>query len=447
MTAIHNIDHFYPQVKQPNLDLPLVQPRHIYPLIDTLKQQPELDVRQVGESFLGQPIYKIKLGHGPITVLAWSQMHGDEPTATAALFDLINFFLSPQHSVWNQNWQAQITLHIVPMLNPDGADLATRQNAQSIDINRDARVLQSPEGQLLDRLVKQLQPDYGFNLHDQRRWFSVAGSANTAAMSFLAPAFDKEKNWDASRTRAMQMIVQMNRQIQQHICGHVGRYDDTWSYRCFGDAIAAQGVSTILVESGGYPGDPNRQVARKMNFLALLTALESICSADHEKHSLELYEAIPMNREDGCMDLVIRGLNCQSNNRPGYWVDVLIKGDKIEQDKAAGMIVDIGDMQHLHGYQQLDAHELSLQTAKAYPLTEPLTLDDESYMALLAGGYGYFCGDGSLLTNHSTLPVEINPNSISRDNLLRRDSSATFFMLKHEKLHSAVVKGRIILLA
>ena len=31
------------------------------------------------------------IGHGPKSILLWSQMHGDEPTATPALLDLTDF--------------------------------------------------------------------------------------------------------------------------------------------------------------------------------------------------------------------------------------------------------------------------------------------------------------------------------------------------------------------
>ena len=32
-----------------------------------------------------------------------------------------------------------LTIHVVPMLNPDGAERYQRRNVQDIDINRDAR--------------------------------------------------------------------------------------------------------------------------------------------------------------------------------------------------------------------------------------------------------------------------------------------------------------------
>ena len=45
-----------------------------------------------GKSLEGRSIYLVKIGNGATKVMAWSQMHGDEPTATMALLDLFNFF-------------------------------------------------------------------------------------------------------------------------------------------------------------------------------------------------------------------------------------------------------------------------------------------------------------------------------------------------------------------
>lgn len=47
---------------------------------------------KIGESVEERKIYQIKIGSGPIKILAWSQMHGNESTTTKAIFDLIAFF-------------------------------------------------------------------------------------------------------------------------------------------------------------------------------------------------------------------------------------------------------------------------------------------------------------------------------------------------------------------
>ena len=48
-------------------------------------------LEQIGESVEGRSIHHLRVGSGPTAVLLWSQMHGDEPTATAALFDIFKY--------------------------------------------------------------------------------------------------------------------------------------------------------------------------------------------------------------------------------------------------------------------------------------------------------------------------------------------------------------------
>ena len=45
-------------------------------------------IRELGKTEEGRPIHEVKWGDGPIQVIAWSQMHGDEATATMALADI-----------------------------------------------------------------------------------------------------------------------------------------------------------------------------------------------------------------------------------------------------------------------------------------------------------------------------------------------------------------------
>ena len=58
--------------------------------LDELKKL-DLDVDEVGRSFGGREIYQVEWGTGPLKVFMWSQMHGDEPTATSALIDMFAF--------------------------------------------------------------------------------------------------------------------------------------------------------------------------------------------------------------------------------------------------------------------------------------------------------------------------------------------------------------------
>ena len=65
-------------------------------LTDAVAAAPDLfTVEKIGESVEGRSINHVRAGTGPIGVLLWSQMHGDEPTATAALFDLFEYLRAP----------------------------------------------------------------------------------------------------------------------------------------------------------------------------------------------------------------------------------------------------------------------------------------------------------------------------------------------------------------
>jgi len=97
----------------------------IEPLILGRRGSAVFDVTQLGISVLKKPIYQLQYGTGPKRVMLWSQMHGNEPTATMALMDLFNFLEATGDgldSIRNL-LKTQTSLYFIPMLNPDGADV------------------------------------------------------------------------------------------------------------------------------------------------------------------------------------------------------------------------------------------------------------------------------------------------------------------------------------
>ena len=62
-----------------------------------------------GRSVEGRDIHHLWFGRGPMTVLLWSQMHGDEPTATAALFDLVEYVRRHQAEPAVARWLEALT--------------------------------------------------------------------------------------------------------------------------------------------------------------------------------------------------------------------------------------------------------------------------------------------------------------------------------------------------
>ncbi|WP_081909836.1 M14 family zinc carboxypeptidase [Pseudidiomarina atlantica] len=330
----------------------------IHPLLRDLGAQP------IGESYEGRPIERISMGHGPLIILAWTQMHGDESTATAAVLDWLQ--LLREAAAGEQalaiglpsNWQELVTLQVIPMLNPDGAERGTRENAQGIDINRDALAQQSPEGRLLWQQVQSLRPSVAFNLHDQNPYYTVGASSEPATIAFLAPAYHPDKHVDSARLQAKQLIAHMRKVLAHWLPNGIARYNDSYSARSFGDQIAGTGASTILIESGAHRDDPERQVARELNVIALHAALQALLNEQAREYTLADYYAIPENRSDGLCDIKIYQLTFAPQGQQAFQADVCIVRN------GADYIIDfVGDASSTAGFVELAGH------GKKYPAT------------------------------------------------------------------------------
>lgn len=229
----------------------------------------------LGHSVDQLPISVINMGNGPIKILMWSQMHGNESTSTKGLFDVLYFLQE------NPSLLSPFTLKVIPMLNPDGAALYTRTNANQIDLNRDAINLSQPESKLLVDCYHSFKPDYCFNLHDQRTIFGVG--ENACMLSFLSPAADEEKSMTPARTKAMGVIGHIVSAMPSRISQHIGRFDDSYNPNCMGDYFQGQETPTILFECGQVGEDYGREETRKWFGVSLLEALQCIANGLHKE--------------------------------------------------------------------------------------------------------------------------------------------------------------------
>ena len=344
------------------------------PLLERISTTGKLIVQSVGESTEKRSIQKVQAGTGPTPVLLWSQMHGDEATATMALFDIVNF-LQASGDEWDEfraNLLAGLTIHMVPMLNPDGAERWQRRTALDIDMNRDALRLQSPESVILKNLQQTLKPLVGFNLHDQNPRYGVAKTGKQAVLSFLATAYDEDRSLNDVRQRSMQLIAGLNRVLQPLIPGQIARYDDEFEARAFGDNIQKWGTTLILIESGGYKGDSEKMMIRRLNFVAILSALNSIANRSYEAENVADYTAIPENGR-ALFDVLIRNVGVVQN---GVRTVMDIGINQYEENvnnardfRYEGKIDDLGDLSTFHGLQEIDATGLELVPANVYPET------------------------------------------------------------------------------
>ncbi|MCB1024723.1 MAG: hypothetical protein KDB79_10055 [Acidobacteria bacterium] len=275
-----------------------------------------IDVSEIGQSVEKRAIHQITWGTGKTRVLMWSQMHGDEPTATSALIDMFAFLQTNRDKLnWVKALEQNLTIRAIPMLNPDGAMIYKRRNAQRIDINRDARTLKTPEAALLMKIHDEFNPELGFNLHNQQELTTVGKTTNQASISILAVRANPEiplSEGQHRNTRICALIVQA---LNQFIKGNIARYDDEYTESAFGDTFSDMGTPVILIETGGL-FEKDEMYLTKLNFVAFLTALASLSDGSEASADVRLYEQLPENSSGKLHNFIFRNATVVSFEEP-----------------------------------------------------------------------------------------------------------------------------------
>ncbi|WP_333577053.1 M14 family zinc carboxypeptidase [Sphingobacterium sp.] len=422
----------------------------IIPLLGNIGSSGRFEVVEIGKSTEERSIFRLQYGHGPIKILLWSQMHGDEPTATMALFDLFNFFNGKDDGfdAYRDDIASKVTLYFIPMLNPDGTERFQRRTAMDVDMNRDARATATVEGALLKAQAMLLKPDFAFNLHNQNNYYNIPGTNMPVTISLLAPAYDYARSINETRGDAMRVIVGINKVLQEFVPKAVARYDDEHTPRGFGDNFQKWGARTILIESGAYVGDTEKMLVRKCNFVALLKAFEEIADQSFKQYSVTDYDTIPFNDEK-LHDVLLRNLTIEQHGSQ-IVVDIAIR--QIEKTIGSdyymeGIVEDIGDLQDFYGYQDLDVSGLKFIPAKKYDnilLIEQL--DHNLIQDLLHKGIAtVHIKDDEAAGKLHQFPINI----VSREGFLSEGlpelgSMANFFIGTDENIKYAIINGYVL---
>lgn len=441
----------YETYKETTLDKRRIKHHQLQPLLAKYSANPKFTVKVVGKSIEGRDLSLVSIGQGGTSVYLWSQMHGNEPTATQGIFDIFNFLASDDFKEEKQEILNNLTLHFLPMLNPDGAERYQRRNVLGVDINRDALRLQSPESQTLKRIRDSLNADFGFNLHDQSTYYNAERTEKPATISYLAPAYNYEKDINETRGNAMKVIVFMNNIIQKYAPGQVGRYNDNFEPRAFGDNIQKWGTSTILIESGGYANDTEKQEIRKLNYVSILSAIYTIAKGDFKDIPLEDYEKIPEN-DRKLFDLKITNATYEINGNP-YILDVGINRLEVEKDDTtdfwySSRVIDQGDLSTYYGYETFDASDYTIRAGKVAPtlLSTPSQLEEKDVLEMLRNGYTYIRSE-NIPSDWLEFPLPIH--LISKGHQLPNFNlevgiNPTFLLEKNGVYKYAIINGFLI---
>ena len=352
-------------------------------------------MEKIGASVEGRAIHHVKFGVGATPVLLWSQMHGDEPTATAALFDVFEYLSKHRNDPAVRAIYGNLTLHFVPMLNPDGAERFQRRNAQGIDVNRDALRLQTPEGRLLKSLRDKLNPKVGFNLHNQSWGTGIGKPPKPASISLLSVAYDEKRSENAGRKLTKKLCAVIRDSLEPFASGQIGRYDDEFEVRAFGDNITMWGTPVVLIETGPWPSQEPDPPLIRLNFVAIISALDALATGNVDRADPKRYEELPMN-ESGLLYVAIRnGTLINGAGVAPFVTDIGLTGnrrvrttDGKREVQIVTNISDLGDLRTSGALREVDATGLTIVPDTGYTIGATVDLPDWRTKADVTVGVG-----------------------------------------------------------
>jgi hypothetical protein len=307
---------------------------------------------------------------------------------------------------------------------------------------------QTPEARILKNISDSIKADFGFNLHDQSREYAAGNTVSPAAISFLAPPPDLEKTITPARENAMKLIGIMVRVLNEFIPGHIGKYSDDYEPRAFGDNITNQGTAVVLLETGGWRGDREKQFLRKINFVALLTTFISIAGETYKNQTTKIYDSISLN-EELMMDVIFRNLR-MINNENEFQVDIGVNFEEINVNDAKDFylkasVEDIGDLSVFAGYEEFDLSGYYVETGKTKPESiisteELINLNVEE---LFKAGYtNILIRNEEYLKEFSEFKFNIVLDDASNvKSGIKVEGDANFIIARENEIHYAVVNG------
>ena len=134
-------------------------------------RSPWVSLASAGKSVHGRPLWLVRLRDPAVPtaqtvrLLVMCRQHGDEPASTEAFLGLINQVAGGTNPALRADLR-HVTLYVVPMVNPDGAELGTRLNAARADLNRDWGPFTQPETRAMSRLLPALRPALVVDAHN-----------------------------------------------------------------------------------------------------------------------------------------------------------------------------------------------------------------------------------------------------------------------------------------
>lgn len=159
---------------------------HETPAVPASPSAPTAEEPAAGDTLPAPVVSGSAVAVPPKRLFYLCRQHGHEPASTEAALQFITQLVQAAPGSPLALDLQRVTVYVVPMANPDGAEAFLRHNARDKDLNRDWLRRTQPETQALYRAVVRLRPDMMTDQHelypdDPRPDFTETAGAGSGA--------------------------------------------------------------------------------------------------------------------------------------------------------------------------------------------------------------------------------------------------------------------------
>jgi len=167
--------------------------------------------------------------------------------------------------------------------------------------------------------------------------------------------------------------------IEPFASGQIGRYDDEYEVRAFGDNITLWGTPVVLIETGPFPAQEPDAALVRLNFIGIIAALDALATGHVNRADPKRYESLPINESKVFYVLVKNASVLTGTGVRAFKADIGISAnrrvrtvDGRRQIQLQASINDLGDLRTHGALRTIDAAGLI-----AAPLWDPALKEGE----------------------------------------------------------------------
>jgi Zinc carboxypeptidase len=187
--------------------------------------QGAVEVRSAGRSGEGRELPYATVGQGPDVFWLQARIHGNELHSTEAVLQVLRYLAASGDPVATRI-RRQLTVIVIPMYNPDGAEANIRQSTTplQIDLNRDWELFRQPESRAWYALWEQTHPRLALDLHHMGQSPVVEGTNQLNTFQIGARSIDPSRMTEEQWLTNRQMALLSVEAVQRLGPGNVARY-------------------------------------------------------------------------------------------------------------------------------------------------------------------------------------------------------------------------------